>query len=247
MRVGGGRELLLLTRVQPFAATADANAAMQAALAAVGGLRASRRELTAEHARLHAAAYGNVRLSLNAPGGQRAMAVSELLSRQAAQPDEPLPALLEKLFDSGRYLLLSASGLLPPRLTGLWQGDWNAAWSGAVTTNANLGLQLAGAVTTDVPAAIAALADHVRDRLPDWRENARRLFGCRGITVPRRATGWTAGAGTSRPTTLTSCGPPGPTGSSRCWWRPCTRVRMRRSGCACGPCCGSWPCSTKTS
>ncbi|MGD0704095.1 MAG: glycoside hydrolase N-terminal domain-containing protein [Trebonia sp.] len=210
VRVGGGRELLLLTRVEPFAATADANAAMHAALAAVGGLRASRRELTAEHARLHAAAYGNVRLSLNAPGGQRAMAVSELLSRQAAQPDEPLPALLEKLFDSGRYLLMSASGLLPPRLTGLWQGDWNAAWSGAVTTNANLGLQLAGAVTTDVPAAIAALADHVRDRLPDWRENARRLFGCRGIAVPAQSDGldgrcahfaadyphqlWTAGA-----------------------------------------------------
>ena len=210
VRVCGGRELLLLTRVEPFAVAGERDAAVHTALAAVGCLRASYRELLDEHALLHAASYRNVLLDLNAPAEQRAMAVSELLSRQAAQPGEPLPALLEKLFDSGRYLLMSASGLLPPRLTGLWQGDWTAAWSGAVTTNANLGLQLAGAVTTDVPAAVAALADHVRDRLPDWRENARRLFSCRGITVPAQSDGldgrcahfaagyphqlWTAGA-----------------------------------------------------
>ena len=236
VRVRGGRRLLLLTRVEPFGAAADLDAAVRTALAGVVGLPASYRELIAEHARLHAAAYGNVRLDLNAPAGQRAMAVSELLSRQAAQPDEPLPALLEKLFDSGRYLLMSASGLLPPRLTGLWQGDWNPAWSGAVTTNANLGLQLAGAVTTDVPAAIAALADHVRDRLPDWRVNARRLFGCRGITVPAQSDGldgrcthfaagyphqlWTAGADWLLAVLLDAAG---------------TRARTRRSGGACGP------------
>ena len=210
VRVRGGRELLLLTRVEPFADAGERDAAVHTALAAVGRLRASYRELTDEHALLHAASYRNVQLDLNAPAEQRAMTVSELLRRQAAQLDEPLAALLEKLFDSGRYLLMSASGLLPPRLTGLWQGDWTAAWSGAVTTNANLGLQLAGAVATDVPAAVAALADHVRDRLPDWRENARRLFGCRGITVPAQSDGldgrcahfaagyphqlWTAGA-----------------------------------------------------
>jgi hypothetical protein len=210
VRVRGSEGLLLLTRVEPFAAAGDPDEAVGTALAAVAGLPGSYRELAAEHARRHAAEYGDVRLDLSAPAEQRAMAVSELLSRQAAQPGEPLPALLEKLFDSGRYLLMSASGLLPPRLTGLWQGDWNAAWSGSVTTNANLGLQLAGAVTTDVPAAIAALADHVRDRLPDWRENARQLFGCRGISVPAQSDGldgrcahfaagyphqlWTAGA-----------------------------------------------------
>jgi alpha-L-fucosidase 2 len=208
--VRGGRELLLVTRVTPFSADADPDVALRAAMAAVGELRASRRELSSEHARLHVAAYGNVRLDLDPPAGQRALSGSELLSRQEAQPDQPLPALLERLFDSGRYLLLSASGLLPPRLTGLWQGDWNAAWSNSLTTNANLGLQLAGAVTTGVPAAVAALADHVRDRLPDWRENARELFGCRGIVVPAQSDGldgrcahfavgyphqlWTAGA-----------------------------------------------------
>ncbi len=109
------------------------------------------RPLLAEHARAHAAAFGDVALDLGVDAAERRLPVGELLARQAARPDRPLPALLEKLFESGRYLLLSASGLLPPRLTGLWQGDWNSAWSGAITTDANLGLQLAGAVTTDVP------------------------------------------------------------------------------------------------
>src|SRR5205807_9449896 len=81
---------------------------------------------------------------------------------------------------------------------------------GAIACNANLGLQLAGAVTADVPAAVEAVADLIRDRLPDWRLNARRLFGARGFVVPAHSDGlsglcthfeagyphqmWTAGA-----------------------------------------------------
>jgi alpha-L-fucosidase 2 len=189
-RVSGCRELRLLTRVEPFRDAAELGAVRATGLAAVTGAPVqARRLLLAEHARRHAADFGNVVLDLGAAARERALSVGELLDRQAAQPGQPLPALLEKLFHSGRYLLMSASGLLPPRLTGLWQGDWNAAWSGAITCDANLGLQLAGAVTADVPAAVTAVADLVRDRLADWRENARRIFGARGIAAPAHSDG----------------------------------------------------------
>ena len=210
VRITGGSELLLITRVAPFRDALDSGPGRRGALNAVADVPVDQRTLLAEHARLHATAYADVRLDLGGPPAERALPISELLSRQAAHPGRPLPALLERLFDSGRYLLLSASGLLPPRLTGLWQGDWNAAWSGAITGNANLGLQLAGAVTADVPAAVTAVAELVRDRLPDWRVNARRIFGTRGFTVPAHSDGlsglcthsapdyphqlWTAGA-----------------------------------------------------
>jgi hypothetical protein len=216
VRVTGCRELTVLTRVEVFRDAAGIGAARARALAAVAAAPASTvpageaRLLLAEHARAHAAAFGDVALDLGADAAERRLPVGELLARQAARPDHPLPALLEKLFASGRYLLLSASGLLPPRLTGLWQGDWNSAWSGAITTDANLGLQLAGAVTTDVPAAVDAVASLVRRQLPDWRVNARRLFGARGIVAPAHTDGrgglaihfesrwplhmWTAGA-----------------------------------------------------
>jgi hypothetical protein len=196
------RELTLLTRVEPFTDSAGADGAVSAAgpeevrasararaLAAVTAVPAGdRRLLLAEHAKAHAAAFGDVSLDLGASRADRRLPVGDLLTR-AAVSDDPPPALLEKLFESGRYLLLSASGLLPPRLTGLWQGDWNSAWSGAITTDANLGLQLAGAVSTGVPAAAGAVADLIRRQLPDWRVNARRLFGTRGIVAPAHTDG----------------------------------------------------------
>ena len=190
VRVTGCRELILLTHVEPFRDAAGKAAARDNALAAVTTAPGFEpRLLLAEHARAHAAAFGEVALDLDVPARERRLPVACLLGRQAAQPDTPLPALLEKLFDSGRYLLLSASGPLPPRLTGLWQGDWDSAWSGAITTDANLGLQLAGAVTTDVPQAVDAVANLIAEQLDDWRVNARRLFGARGIVAPAHTDG----------------------------------------------------------
>jgi alpha-L-fucosidase 2 len=219
IRLVGCRELTLLTRVELFdgadsgdsgVGEAARNAARDRALAAVTAAPGELRLLLAEHARAHAAAFGDVALDLGVPAAERRLPVGELLDRQAAQPKAPLPALLEKLFDSGRYLLLSASGPLPSRLPGIWQGDWNSAWSGAITTNANLPLQLAGAVSTDIPAAVDAVANLIADQLDDWRVNARRLFGTRGIVAPAHTDGisgrnthflpgwphqlWTAGA-----------------------------------------------------
>ena len=190
VRVSGCRELILLTRIEPFRDAAGQAAARDSALAAVTAAPGFEpRLLLAEHARTHAAAFGEVTLDLDVPAPERRLPVACLLDRQAAQPGTPLPALLEKLFDSGRYLLLSASGPLPPRLTGLWHGDWNSAWSGAITTDANLGLQLAGAVTADVPQAVDAVANLVAAQLDDWRVNARRLFGARGIVAPAHTDG----------------------------------------------------------
>ena len=185
VRISGCRELTLLTRVEAFRAASGIDEARTLAMDAVTKAPArDPRLLLAEHARAHARAFGDVSLDLGVPAADRRLPVGRLLARQAGQPDEPLPALLEKLFDSGRYLLLSASGLLPSRLTGLWQGDWDAAWFNGITTDANLPLQLAGAVTTGVQDAVDAVAGLIRRQLPDWRVNARRLFGARGIVAP---------------------------------------------------------------
>lgn len=190
VHVSGCRELTVLTRVEAFGDCADLDTARDRALTAVTGAPVYQRGLLlAEHARAHARAFGEVSLDLGVSAADRRLGIGQLLTRQEGHPDQPLPALLEKLFDSGRYLLLSASGLLPSRLTGLWQGDWRPAWSGAITTDANLGLQLAGAVTTDVPDAVDAVASLVREQLPDWRVNARRLFGARGIVAPAHTDG----------------------------------------------------------
>ncbi|MFJ3212912.1 glycosyl hydrolase family 95 catalytic domain-containing protein [Streptomyces flaveolus] len=160
--------------------------------------------LLGRHLALHRTAYDRVTLDLAADPAERALPGSALL----AQPRSP--ALLERLFAAGRYHLLSAGGLLPPRLTGLWTGDWNTAWSGAFTTNANLNLQTASAAAAALPEVTEAHADLVHRQLPDWRDNARAIFGTRGVVAPSHTDGecghtyhfsreyplhlWTAGA-----------------------------------------------------
>ncbi|MFF8593070.1 glycoside hydrolase N-terminal domain-containing protein [Streptomyces sp. NPDC015220] len=160
--------------------------------------------LLARHLTEHRTAYQRVTLDLRADPAERALPGSELLKRPRSA------ALLERLFAAGRYHLLSASGILPPRLTGLWTGDWNTAWSGAFTTDANLNLQTASAAAAALPEVTEALARLVHRQLPDWRENARAIFGARGVVAPAHTDGesghiyhfsreyplhlWTAGA-----------------------------------------------------
>ncbi len=156
------------------------------------------------HTALHRTAYERVTLDLHADPAERALPGSELL----AHPDSP--ALLERLFAAGRYHLLSAAGMLPPRLVGLWTGDWNTAWAGAFTNDANLNLQTASAAAAALPEVIESLAGLIHRQLDEWRENARTVFGARGVVAPAHTDGesgltyhfsreyplhlWTAGA-----------------------------------------------------
>jgi alpha-L-fucosidase 2 len=95
VRVSGAREVTLLTRVAPFRdAVAGVNSVVAGVNSAVAGLPADWGQLCTEHARRHAAAYRDVRLDLGAPAADRALPVGELLARQAAQLDRPLPTLL---------------------------------------------------------------------------------------------------------------------------------------------------------
>lgn len=205
LRVTGADSVLLLTRVLRHPGEPDALAEARA----LGDLLSDGADdpytdLLARHTEPHRAAYRRVTLDLGADPADRALPGSELLRK----PDSP--ALLERLFAAGRYHLLSSSGLFPPRLPGLWTGDWNTAWSGAFTNDANVNLQTASAACADLPEVTAALAELVDRQLPDWQDNAREIFGARGAVAPPHSDGesgltyhfsreyplhlWTAGA-----------------------------------------------------
>ncbi|MET8982855.1 glycoside hydrolase N-terminal domain-containing protein [Streptomyces sp. NPDC004539] len=192
VRIEGAESVLLLTRVHrdptdpELPDTADYDT------------------LRARHLPLHRDAYRRVTLDLHADPAQRALPGSELLKTPAE------PALLERLFAAGRHHLLSASGLLPPRLTGLWTGDWDTAWSGAFTLDANLNLQTSSAASAALLEVTDALRNLIEGQLDDWRANARAVFGARGVVTPAHTDGesghsfhfsrayplhlWTAGA-----------------------------------------------------
>ncbi|WP_433559548.1 glycosyl hydrolase family 95 catalytic domain-containing protein [Pseudonocardia xinjiangensis] len=151
-------------------------------------LPAEYEQLLSRHTALHTAMYDRVELDLGVSPTERAQPVGELLAAQVRDPGVS-PALLEVMFHAGRYTLISSSGVLPPRLTGLWLGEWGAAWSGDFTTDANLNLQLAAASTTALPEVVASLRALIADQIADWRENARAVFGARGVLAPSRTDG----------------------------------------------------------
>ncbi|MFF7446849.1 MULTISPECIES: glycoside hydrolase N-terminal domain-containing protein [unclassified Streptomyces] len=200
LRVTGAQSVLLLTRVQRHTGELDV---MEQARA-LRDLGPDHAALLDAHTALHRTAYERVTLDLGADPAERALPGTELLARPES------PALLERLFAAGRYHLLSASGLFPPRLTGLWTGDWDTAWAGAFTNDANLNLQTASAAAAALPEVIEAHAALIHGQLSDWRENARTIFGARGIVAPPHSDGesgltyhfsreyplhlWTAGA-----------------------------------------------------
>ncbi|WP_328535711.1 glycosyl hydrolase family 95 catalytic domain-containing protein [Streptomyces sp. NBC_00344] len=195
IRFDGAQGLLLLTRVRrdPAGAdpedTADAAAALRALLTgdepggAVPAAWDVYQRLLSRHEALHRPAYRRVTLRLGPVGDEQRLPGSELLRLPGR------PALLARLFAAGRYHLLSSSGVLPPRLTGLWTGDWDTAWSGAFTTNANLNLQIASAAPAALPEVTEAHAALVYGQLADWRDNARALFGARGVVAPSHTDG----------------------------------------------------------
>ncbi|MET9369254.1 glycoside hydrolase N-terminal domain-containing protein [Streptomyces griseoflavus] len=205
VRVQGARSVLLLTRVRRHTGEADVLTEGRALRDLLDDVPGTPYEgLLARHLPPHRSAYERVTLDLAADPDERALSGSELLTRPGSA------ALLERLFAAGRYHLLSSSGLLPPRLTGLWTGDWDTAWSGAFTHDANLNLQTASAAAAALPEVTEALAALIQRQLPDWRDNARTVFGARGVVAPAHSDGesghsyhfsreyplhlWTAGA-----------------------------------------------------
>ncbi|RKN86196.1 glycosyl hydrolase family 95 catalytic domain-containing protein [Paenibacillus ginsengarvi] len=121
------------------------------------------------------------------------------------------PALLERMYDFGRYLLVTSSrqGGLPANLQGVWNGDYLPAWSGAFFMNENIQMNYWQALAGHMPEAAMPLYDFVDTLLPDMRLNAKAFYGCRGILSPLFASPesgrkknlqphvvyWTAGAG----------------------------------------------------
>jgi hypothetical protein len=179
----GAERVVLLTRMDRSESAPRADALRKT----LAELPADYDWLLARHTAVHGSLYAGAQLDLGAPEDERCLPVGELVERACAGALDP--ALAEVLFHSGRYLLLSSSGVLPPRLTGLWLGAWDAAWSGDFTTDANVNLQMAAVVSTGMPELMASYAALIAGQIEDWRTNARAIYGVRGILAPSRTDG----------------------------------------------------------
>jgi alpha-L-fucosidase 2 len=162
--------------------------------------------LIERHSKIHGKMFNRVTFDLK--GGKDHILDSETMTLKARK--QVTPAIIEKLFDAGRYNILCATGTNPPNLQGIWNGNWTPPWSSDFTQNGNLQVSISSFLCGNMPELLMAYFDYQDERLPYYRDNARRLYGCRGIHIPSRTsthgwdihfnetwcmTFWTAGAG----------------------------------------------------
>ena len=96
------------------------------------------------------------------------------------------PMLAEKMADFGRYLLISSSTgcECPANLQGVWNGAYSPAWACTYFNNENIQMAYWQAYAGGLAESVLPLFNLYDKFKNDYRENASRLFGCRGILLP---------------------------------------------------------------
>lgn len=96
---------------------------------------------------------------------------------------------MQKLWAYGRYLFISGTSedSLPFGLYGLWGGDYRLVW-GHNMANENIQMIYWHANVGGLSSLAASLFRYYEGLLEDFRENARKLYGCRGIYIPAGST-----------------------------------------------------------
>ncbi len=154
----------------------------------------------------HCELFNRVIIDLNG-GKDRELSNEELIAK--AQESGMSAALAERLHNLGRYLLICSSGELPPNAQGIWNGSWKITNLADYVMNIELEMATWPALQSALPECLAGYFNFIESFLPDWRENARNLYGCRGVLASSRSSNhgqlhhfseeyphmfWTAGA-----------------------------------------------------
>lgn len=185
IKVDGADAITLVMRVEPYK-TADAES-LSRLTKSLAALKMDYRALLGPHAAAHGAIFNRVSVDLGGTAAERGLSSEALLD--LAQKEKRLPAaLLERMYDAGRYVYICAAGPdTPPNLFGIWTGTWTPAWSGDYTLDTNIQLDIESAFSGNMAECMAGYFKLFEEFMPDMRVNARNLYGCRGIMTGSRA------------------------------------------------------------
>lgn len=121
-------------------------------------------------------------------GGKDYELSNEELLLRAYDGKAPLE-LVEKLWSFGRYLLICSAreNGYPCHLYGVWTGGYDAWWAFNMF-NVNLEMIYWQALPGNMSDSLMSVFDYIDSMMDDYRENARKLYGCRGINIPSVST-----------------------------------------------------------
>jgi hypothetical protein len=193
--------------VVAYLSAADSKELMPRLKVSMAGLPDGYDPLFLPHSAAHAKLFNRVALDLG--GGTQRLAETEVLLAEAQKDDRLPAALAEKMYDAGRYMFICSAGELLPNLVGIWTGSWTPEWSGDFTLDTNVQSAMASACSANLPDLMEGYFRLIESFYPEWRLNAKRIYGCDGFLSNPRASNtclmlhwgnwpgvfWTAGSG----------------------------------------------------
>ena len=185
--VSNATYVLLLSRTQRYngtyngGVTAETEWNRQLLQSQLNAINDSYQTLLNRHTTRHREIFGRVNIDLGASAADRAKPTEQLLAEQKSS-SSPNLALYERMFYAGRYHLLGSSNdTAAPDLLGNWTGDSNVGWDGYYHLDANLNLQISSGNVGNMPEAMAGYFYLNQAWQNDFRTNARKLLGTRGM------------------------------------------------------------------
>ncbi len=140
--------------------------------------------LLQRHASIHGEIFNRMKLDLGG-GKDHALTTEELIEKSSYENMNM--ALLEKVFDAGRYNILSCMGVRPPALQGIWGGTYVPDWSGDYTHNGNVPSAISSVLMGNMSELMTAYTSYMEEVVPYLEINAKNMFGARGIVLPSRS------------------------------------------------------------
>ena len=173
-------ELLLLVDFFANEASAQAVPRLKKRLLSINE---SYQTLLGKHKALHSKRFNAMGININPDS--KGETSNEYLLLDAYQHDAS-KELVQKLFEYGRYLLISSSRAngYPANLQGIWNGDYMPPWSSLYGNNENLQMTYWQGLPGNLKESMLAFYDYFDAHLDQFRYNAKQLYGCRGIYIP---------------------------------------------------------------
>ncbi|MBD7969532.1 glycosyl hydrolase family 95 catalytic domain-containing protein [Paenibacillus gallinarum] len=144
-------------------------------------------ELLAKHTELHQHLFRSAELDLD-DAADDSLSNEELL--MGAYEGEAPMGLVRKLWAYGRYLFISGTSehsKSPFGLYGLWGGDYRLIW-GHNMANENVQMMYWHTAVGGLSHLNLSLFRYYNSLMDDFRNNATKLYGCRGIYIPAGTT-----------------------------------------------------------
>lgn len=138
-----------------------------------------------KHTAIHHELFSRCKVDLSA-GTDRQLSNERLLldAYKGCTPN----ALIERMYNYGRFLLICSSNPdgLPANLQGVWNGLYYPPWQGSFFFNENIEMNYWQALQGNMPEMLLSLVNLVETGVPDFKENAKKYYNCRGVLTPIR-------------------------------------------------------------